>query len=410
MTGFSANGRFYDFSSNGVRRLYQASTLTQYVDSTGDDGNTGDAESPLATVQEAVSRIPENYSGAYVIQLVGAGPWDLPPFFPKPAPTSQLFIIGDRSNPVASNATPSFSAVSNRKAQHEDTSFGGPGTTEGTHWLLSDLSALGFPELAYVGRATLTRGAGEVGIVASFGYSGIPAETHVFTSVLNCNRSHNIDGVQIIGCILSPVDQNFIIFDGEVGGCRIDLSFYASFHDTIISGVTNRTRGGSAALNITNGEVRGLINRETSAITTFAGSENMVDAAVQRGNLIVRINAECYIANVDFELGGKIEYEASSVIALQDGYFADAEAIFEPRPDASIGRSSSAKLAIVSGSIEGNVTGDAVTLIRGSSLVASTTAFDNITAGGSEVVIDGASTSFGTDVFSLDTGSFTKYD
>lgn len=407
MTAFIANGRFYDFSTTGVNRLYRASTNTQYVDSAGNDDYTGDVNAPVATLEEAVNRVPKNYSGVYVIQLVGSGPWSLPRMFPVASPGGQIYIIGDRSSPVASNASPSFSAIGSKKSQVQDTSFGGPGTTEGINWLYQDTTVLNNNLSAYQGFATLTTAAGEVAIANSFGYSGIPAEIHTFSSQLICQVEHNVQSVQILGCILSPDSQRFEIREGVTSGCRIDVNFEVRFVNSSAGGVVNQT--GSGFVNLVGGDTSSLIYRAGSGGISAIEGRCLISSTISNRPVTIRDGTSVLVNSIDFEDGGGFEYGSNINLTVADGYFENADFIFTPDADSSTQRPIRTTISVGSSTLDGNVTGDAVELIRGTGLTAPNNAFDNFVVGGNEVVVDGSSVSFNTDVFSLDTGSFIKY-
>lgn len=404
---------------------YQApsSTTTIYVKITGSDTTgTGSSSAPFATIQKAVDEIPITAEpGSYFVIQVGAGTFTAPDLSNIPI-NVLVEIIGCRDNPLIEEdgGSVTFSFVSNKYAQIEGTvSSSTNDISDASHWMLRDLSSFaGYTYYAYVclnssgtnlvinsGRTSISGqdfkvypyetkiqfphdgfrlqgrsrpGSSAAGIGISFiGMEfdrGSSASNDIFQylNLEGCKVSDtgNATPLIVIDCFWSSAVTNnrsiyFIATGDEYEGCRIrgglftgpvivDGSILAIWSSVFRSGTTTQLRIGSSLVS----NIVVLLSSFTGGGMDFEGSVKCIDTNGgyfhQRGNISISNTPPTFLSN------------RSNAMGLR-GWTCE------------------------SGTIDGVVTGNAITIINGCQAVGiKAAAHGNLTSsGGSEIVVGG---------------------
>ena len=300
---------------------------TFFVDSaTGSDDNDGSQASPFATLVFAVSRFADGFTGNNVIHLIGAGPYPMPVIHPSAGVAGNLAIVGDRSNVIEENASPTFAAVTGKESQFTAAAFGGATViTDGTHWVELDLSAFG-SAFSIDGQPALASLAGVATTLFSFSPSGLPTRifAHVTTvsvgdtQTISCpaNDMGGLRGVRYIGVTVNS-NTGSVIKNLVFRGCLYSGSV-ASYLDSVVGGFLNATTALRLKGTSVPGEVGGgaAINTlQTAASATdiiLVGQISVLFSTVGATLRVTPMTNIISVQAVDFVLstGGCIEYDS----------------------------------------------------------------------------------------------------
>lgn len=390
----------YEIDISKLPRRNTAATNTIYVNSvSGDDSAAGDVGTPLRTLAEASLRIGDGFTGANIIQLDGYGPYVDPGTWPKQGPDGWIYIIGDRSSPAATNASPTFAATSGKNAQHEAAAFGSAvATTEGTHWTYADLSSFGFASFAYQAYANLTRSAPEVAFCASSANSGVPHEVHPWITTVDfgLGAGKGAQGIQYLGIIAtSSIPFNFQVSNYAFLGTRFDLNSQSfSAESSGIGGYINNLSG-TSNLTINDGSANNLIVRSGELnVFQLGGNANIFGSVVEHPiTILAGTNADNISFN-DIEGGSGFNYGANCFMFIRSTSVTGASSLMTPLTGTfGGGIGSTAKFGT---SVSGSTSDVCIVLVDGASVIDAAANLDgNLTNSGTpgdEVTVGGLGT------------------
>lgn len=384
---------------------------TLFVDSsTGDDDNDGLTPGvALETIQAAVDQFKDGFSGVNFIEVrVGSGAYAPVTRHPTPGPNGSLFIVGDRSSPLVSNATPSFVASGTHQSQLVDPAYGGAGAiADGTHWMEIDLTAFGSP-FGIVGVPVVADTLPSLTVVsfnATFGPSAVyPITTQIDVSdsarMLADSNSANdgysgvhYAGIEFVGTFAAASFEALGFM-----GCRWAAGGSFVFDACRISGYADPA---TVDVTIVGGTLTpGFSTPSQSIVSEFHGR-------ILRVGVGVRINASTLIgsaveflegaivglAQVDWEQSGVpcMIYRSGCVINFERFGF-DFNVINTPTSFLEpflTARNMDSIFEFAAGlTITGAVSGNAVRLVNGSRCAGIEAACSgSLTAGGSEIVV-----------------------
>ena len=374
--------------------------VSLYVSASGnDDTGDGSQANPYATPQMAIDSIPATIEKDSLVQIFcGAGTFTFPDVSRVPSDI-QFALIGDTSNPdiTIPLGTTSFAPIAGKTSRLQANV--GPYAaviTDGSHWMDLDLSSLGYATQGVVVTASTSP---NLDIVLSFDPGPFyEFKVYPYSTVFEVNPRLSFTGldaegpfgnpfsvkkVSMVGIEIKGYDGNSNFSNIDFRACKFSLGagfFNVQFRSCTVSSYFEVGASFNDSAYVTGSYFKG-------AVTVGEDTDSFSN--------IVTTNT-IYLSPVDNASFNSVDFEGSGdCFRLQNGseinIFGDCTV--EATKSSFINGTSALNASIKIGggtTMTGSVTGNAITLVKGSQATGVENACSGtLTAGGSEIVVGG---------------------
>jgi len=371
-------------------------TVNLYVSASGsDDTGDGSQANPYATPQMAIDSIPATIEKDSLVQIwCGAGVFTFPDVSRVPSDI-QCALVGDTSTPVLTTALgTSFPTVPGKVARRRGNVGAFAETiTDGSHWGFLDFSSFGY---APSGMTVTASTSPDLDVVYGFDFGGsFELTVFAYSTVFEINprvafsgfdaegplggflKKVSLVGIEVKGYDSAASFKNFLFY-----GCKFSLG--AGFFNVTFSSCQT----GSYFEVPATFDGDSLVNNNYHKDAVTLKSIDSFTTAVVSGTITTSENAVFPAAGIDFE-GSSDCFSLAVSCQLTIFGAITVEATKSTFIKATSAPNSS--VVITGGTtITGSVTGNAITLVKGSQATGVENACNGtLTAGGSEIVVGG---------------------